>query len=57
MGCIGALEPTAKMVTRELGRKTHNPDLAFDYSGLWAYDLAGRLARWTGLTAGEQMSR
>ena len=39
---MGSLEPTARMVAEELGRKLNTPDLAFDFSSLWARDLVAR---------------
>ena len=39
---MGSLEPTARMVAEELGRKLDTPDLSFDFGSLWAHDLAGR---------------
>jgi hypothetical protein len=49
---MGSLEPTARMVAEELGRKLDTPDLSFDFSSLWAHDLAGRAAAVKGLVAG-----
>ena len=40
---MGSLEPTARMVAEELGRKLDTPDLKFDFSSLWAHDLQGRV--------------
>ena len=39
---MGAVQPTANMVAEELGKKLDTPDLRFDFSALWAHDLAGR---------------
>ena len=39
---MGSLEPTARMVAEELGRKLDTPDLTLDFSDLWARDLVAR---------------
>ena len=49
---MGSLEPTARMVAEELGRKLDTPDLAFNFDSLWAHDLAGRASAVKGLVAG-----
>ena len=53
---MGSLEPTARMVAEELGRKLDTPDLTLDFSSLWAHDLAGRVAAVKGLVAGGGMN-
>ena len=49
---MGSVEPTAKMVAEELGKKLDTPELRFDFSPLWAHDLAGRAQAFKGLTTG-----
>ena len=48
---MGSVEPLAQIVGEELGRKLDTPNLAFDFSGLWAHDLAGRAAAFQKLVA------
>ena len=49
---MGSVEPTAMMVAEELARKLETPGLRFDFSGLWAHDLAGRASSFQKLVAG-----
>ena len=48
----GAIAPTGKMVAAELSRKLDTPGLSFDFSSLYASDLAGRAASFQKLIAG-----
>ena len=48
---MGAVEPVAGIVADELSRKLETP-VAFDFSRLWAHDLAGRAQAFKGLVAG-----
>ena len=41
---MGSVEPVARMVAMELGRKLDTPGLRFSFESLWAHDLAGRAA-------------
>ena len=49
---MGSVEPVARMVAAELSRKLDVPGLSFDFSSLWAHDLAGRAAAFKALVAG-----
>ena len=49
---MGSVEPVARMVAAELSRKLDVPGLRFDFSSLWAHDLAGRAAAFKSLAAG-----
>ena len=41
---MGSVEPVARMIAEELGRKLDAPGLRFGFESLWAHDLAGRAA-------------
>ena len=49
---MGSVEPVARMVAVELARKLDVPGLRFDFSSLWAHDLAGRAASFKAMIAG-----
>ena len=49
---MGSVEPVARMVAAELGRKLDTPGLALGFESLWAHDLAGRAASFKQMTAG-----
>ena len=54
---MGTIEPAAKVVSAELSRKLET-DIAFDFSGLWAHDLAGRASSFKAMaTAGMDMDK
>ena len=48
---MGAVEPVAGIIADELSRKLETP-ISFDFSRLWAHDLAGRAQAFKGLVAG-----
>ena len=48
---MGSVEPVARMVARELGRKLDVPDLRFGFESLWAHDLAGRAQSFKAMVA------
>ena len=55
---MGSIEPVARMVAVELGRKLDVPGLAFGFERLWAHDLAGRAQAFKGMvTAGMDIER
>ena len=55
---MGTLEPAGKMLAEELGRKLDTPELVFDFSSLWAHDLAGRASAFKGMVrAGMPLER
>jgi len=39
---MGSVEPVAELVAAELAGKLDLPGLKFDFSSLWAHDMAGR---------------
>ena len=49
---MGSVEPIANIVAEELSRKLETPGLTFDFSALWAHDLAGRAQAFKGMVAG-----
>ena len=55
---MGSVEPVARMVAEELGRKLDVPGLEFSFESLWAHDLAGRAASFKAMvTAGMDVER
>ena len=55
---MGAVEPVARMVALELAAKLDTPGLRFDFSSLWAHDLAGRAPSFKAMvTAGMPLDR
>ena len=49
---MGSVEPVAALVAAELSSKLEIPGLRFDFSSLWAHDLAGRAQSFKGMVAG-----
>ena len=49
---MGSVEPVARVVALELGRKLDVPGLRFSFESLWAHDLAGRAASFKQMVAG-----
>ena len=49
---MGSVEPVARMVAAELGRKLDTPGLALGFESLWAHDLAGRAQAFGNMVAG-----
>ena len=55
---MGSVEPVARMVAMELGRKLDVLGLRFSFESLWAHDLAGRAASFKAMvTAGMEFER
>ena len=48
---MGAVEPVALMLAEELSRKLKT-EVSFDFSRLWAHDLAGRAASFKAMVTG-----
>ena len=48
---MGSVEPTANIVAQELSRKLET-QVSFDFSPLWAHDIAGRAQAFQKLIAG-----
>ena len=49
---MGSVEPVARIVARELGAKLDAPGLAFEFTGLWGHDLAGRAGAFAKMVQG-----
>ena len=55
---MGSVEPVARMVALELAAKLDTPGLHFNFSSLWAHDLAGRASSFKAMvTAGMPLDR
>ena len=49
---MGSVEPVAAIVAAELSGKLDVPGLSFDFSAMWAHDLAGRAQSFKQMVAG-----
>ena len=49
---MGSVEPVAELVAGELSSKLEIPGLTFNFSSLWAHDLAGRAQSFKQMVAG-----
>ena len=49
---MGSAEPVAELVAAEIADKLDVPGLTFNFSSLWAHDLAGRAQSFKGMVAG-----
>ena len=55
---MGSVEPIGRVVAEELARKLDVPGLHFDFSSLWAHDLAGRASAFKAMVgAGMDLDR